>query len=67
MKEFWKDYGNLCKDSFGFCKKHWKGVALLNAAIIGAELVYYQARYHLFDIDLDFGKKTKKKEEEEAQ
>lgn len=67
MKEFWKDYGNLCKDSFGFCKKHWKGVVLLNAAIIGAELVYYQARYHLFDIDLDFGKKPKKKEEEEAQ
>lgn len=58
MKEFWKD-------SFGFWKKHWKGVALLNAAIIGTELVYYQTRYHLFDIDL--GRKSKKKEEEEAQ
>ena len=67
MKEFWKDYLKLYKDSFGFCKKHWKGVALLNAAIIGAELAYYQARYHLFDINLDFGKKSKKKEEEEAQ
>lgn len=67
MKEFWKDYGKLWKDSFGFCKKHWKGVALLNAAIIGTELAYYQVRYHLFDINLDFGKKSKKKEEEEAQ
>ena len=66
MKEFWKDYGKLWKDSFVFCKKHWKGVVLLDAAIIGTELVYYQARYHLFDIDLDF-KKSKKKEEEEAQ
>ena len=37
------------------------------AAIIGTELAIYQARYHLFDIDLDFGKKSKKKEEEEAQ
>lgn len=66
MKEFWKDYLKLHKDSFRFCKKHWKGVALLNAAIIGTEFVYYQARYHLFDIYLDF-KKSKKKEEEEAQ
>lgn len=64
MKEFWKDYGNLCKESIGFCKKHWKGVIVLNAAIIGAELAYYQYAYHLFNLP-NFSKKTK--EEEEAQ
>ena len=58
MKEFWKDYGELCKESGRFCKKHWKGCIVLNAVIIGAELAYYQYRYNLFD--LDFGKKSKK-------
>lgn len=57
MKEFWKDYGELCKESGRFCKKHWKGCIVLNAVIIGAELAYYQYRYNLFD--LDFGKKSK--------
>lgn len=62
MKQFWKDYGELCKETGRFYKKHWKGVIVLNAVIIGAELAYYQYRYNLFD--LDFGKKT---EREEAQ
>lgn len=57
MKEFWKDYGELCKESGRFYKKHWKGCIVLNAVIIGAELAYYQYRYNLFD--LDFGKKSK--------
>lgn len=39
-----------------FCKKHWKGVILLNAIIIGIELAYYQIRCNLFD--LNFGKKA---------
>lgn len=58
MKEFWKDYIGLYKMTGYFCKKHWKGVILLNAAIIGIEIAYYQIRYGL--IDLNFGKKTKK-------
>ena len=58
MKEFWKDYGELCKETGRFYKKHWKGCIVLNAAILGAELAYYQYRYNLFD--LDFGKKSKK-------
>ena len=62
MKEFWKDYGNLCKESIGFCKKHWKGVVVLNAVLIGVELAYYQYAYQLFDI-LNFRKKTKKEGE----
>lgn len=41
MKEFVKDYVELCKDSGRFYKKHWKGVILLNAVIIGAELAWY--------------------------
>lgn len=61
MKKFWNDYWKLCKESGRFCKEHWKGVVVLNAAIIGAELAYYQIRYNL--IDLDFGKKAKKEED----
>lgn len=41
MKDFWKDYGKLCKDSGAFYKKHWKGVLVLNAAIIGVEYAVY--------------------------
>ena len=41
MKDFWKDYGKRCKDSEAFYKKHWKGVLVLNAAIIGVEYAVY--------------------------
>ena len=57
MREFVKDYADLCKDSGKFYKKHWKGCIVLNAVTLGAELAYYQYRYDLFD--LDFGKKSK--------
>jgi hypothetical protein len=56
MKGFWKDYIGLYKMTGYFCKKHWKGVILLNAIIIAVELAYYQIRYNLFD--LNFGKKA---------
>lgn len=42
MKQFWKDYWELCKESGRFCKKHWKGYIILNAAIVGAELAWYK-------------------------
>ena len=58
MKEFWKDYGELYKETGRFYKKHWKGCIVLNVVTLGAELAYYQYRYNLFD--LDFGKKSKK-------
>lgn len=61
MKQFWKDYGELCKETGRFYKKHWKGCVLLNLAIIGAEFAYYQRRYNI--VDLNFGKKSKKEEE----
>lgn len=41
MKEFAKDYWQLCKDCGQFYKKHWKGVIVLNAAIIGAEMLWF--------------------------
>ena len=47
MKQFWKDYGELCKDAGRFYKKHWKGCAVLNLVIIGAEFAYHQYRYNL--------------------
>ena len=37
MKDFVKDYVDLCVESGKFYKKHWKGVILLNAAIIAGE------------------------------
>ena len=42
MKEFVKDYVELCKDSGKFYKKHWKGLIVLNALIIGGELAWYK-------------------------
>ena len=30
MKTFIKDYGDLCKHSLTFYKKHWKGVVVMN-------------------------------------
>lgn len=48
MKEFVKDYVDLCKDSGRFYKKHWKSVVLLNAVVIGAELAWYKYKDNLF-------------------
>lgn len=42
MKNFWKDYLNLCKESGEFCKKHWFGVILLSAVITGGEIAYFK-------------------------
>ena len=61
MKQFWKDYGELCKDAGRFYKKHGKGCVVLNLAIIGMEAAYFQYRYKL--IDTNFGKKYEKEEE----
>ena len=62
MKQFWKDYWELCKESGRFCKKHWKGYIVLNAAIIGAELVWYKYKTNQFENYLN-----NSTEEEEAQ
>ena len=40
MKDFVKDYVDLCAESGKFYKKHWKGVILLNAAIIAGEFAW---------------------------
>ena len=49
MKEFAKDYVELCKDSGKFYKKHWKGLIVLNALIIGGELAWYKYKTKQFD------------------
>ena len=46
MKEFWKDYVELLKDTGKFYKKHWKGCLVLNAAIIGAEVAWFAYKNH---------------------
>lgn len=62
MKQFWKDYGELCKETGRFYKKHWKGCIVLNAAIIGAELAWYKYKTKQFENYLNGST-----EEEEAQ
>ena len=62
MKQFWKDYWELCKESGRFYKNHWKGCIVLNAAIIGAELTWY--KYKTKQIEAALNCST---EEEEAQ
>lgn len=48
MKEFVKDYVELCKESGRFYKKHWKGLVVLNALICfrvrGIHRDYYERR-----------------------
>ena len=58
MKEFWKDYGELCKETGRFYKKHWKGCIVLNAVTLAATPAYYPYPQHVFVLDL--GKKSKK-------
>ena len=41
MKAFFKDYWDLCEQSGDFYKKHWKGTLVLNAVLIGGELIYF--------------------------
>ena len=41
MAEFWKDYEKLCKESGEFYKKHWRGVIVMNAVVLGAELAFF--------------------------
>lgn len=40
MRNFFRDYVNVCKEAGRFYKKHWKGCIVMNAALIGAEMVY---------------------------
>ena len=55
MKDFWKDYWELCKEKGKFYKKHWKGVVVLNAAIIAAELGYFYYQNKKFEKSLNSG------------
>ena len=41
MKEFMKDYKELCKQTGVFYMKHWKGTIILNAAIVAAEFGWF--------------------------
>jgi hypothetical protein len=46
MKEFINDYKDLCKQSIGFCKKHWKGMLVVTAVTTAVEaaLIAYQLK-----------------------
>lgn len=42
MKEFVKDYIDLCKDGGKFYKKHWKGVIVLNVVAVAGQLIWFK-------------------------
>ena len=46
MAEFWKDYGKLCKETSKFYKKHWRGVIVMDAVVLGATIAYF-GRYQI--------------------
>ena len=41
MKEFWKDYGESCKVTGQFYKKHWLGMIVLNVVTTAGIFAYY--------------------------
>lgn len=53
MKGFWNDYKDLWKHSLQFSKKHWKGLVVLNAAVIGAELGYFYIQQKRFEKQIE--------------
>ena len=56
MKTFMEDYKDLCKNTGAFYKKHWKGAILLNAAIVGAEMAWFNRRRIKDSIESKFNK-----------
>ena len=62
MKDFFEDYVDLCKKSGAFYKKHWKGVILLNAAMIAGEFAWFKRD----DIKNSIKEKISKKKIEES-
>ena len=41
MRNFWKDYAELCKAAGRFYKKHWLGCILVNVAAVAGELAWF--------------------------
>lgn len=60
MKNFWRDYAELCKLSGQFYKKHWFGVIILSVLVGLVEFCWF-ARDYIKDII-----KSKFKNEEES-
>lgn len=42
MKQFVKDYVDLCKHGGSFYKKHWKGVIVMNVVVYASTMAYYR-------------------------
>ena len=41
MRNFWKDYAELCKAAGRFYKKHWLGCIVLNAVMIAGQYTWF--------------------------
>lgn len=41
MRNFWKDYAELCKAAGRFYKKHWLGCIVLNAVMIAGRYAWF--------------------------
>ena len=64
MRNFWKDYAELCKAAGRFYKKHWLGCILVNVAAITGEFVWF---YRDVIKDKLTSKFVKKNNEEESE
>lgn len=62
MKEFVKDYAELCKVSGRFYKKHLLGVIVMNAVVIGAEMAYFNRANIKNKLEEKFHKKNAEEE-----
>ena len=62
MKEFVKDYVDLCKHSNQWMKKHWKGYTLLCVLTVGGEFAYFYRN----EIKDKFNELKKKSQVEES-
>lgn len=57
MKKFFGDYKDLCKETGKFYKNHWKGMILMNAAVLGAEFLWFFRRPIKESLEEKFSKK----------
>lgn len=69
MKTFFKDYWQLCKNTFGFYKKHWLGTIIATFVTYGVCALVFLPKELKIDFVDDIKSKFKKdsKEEEEVE
>ena len=64
MRNFWKDYAELCKEAGRFYKKHWLGCIVLNAVMIAGQYAWFYRDDIKDKLTSKFVKKHKEDESE---